>query len=152
MTLTTSNLACNKAASLQPMRFWTRASSSCITSVSSKKLDERRKAEILKYKGNSARITKKQQYSNMVNGIGPRGNQVWATQTETKTNPNVRELPTAGLNTLLYNNKKPHCSSTTSSDVPGKVKKLCIDENVPLTRFITQRTYLAGGMKTARLA
>ena len=148
MTFSTSNLACRNVGSASPQRFWSRASTSCITSVSSKKLDERRKAEILQYNGNSAKLTKQQKYSNMVKGIGPGAKQVWASQSETVTNPNIRDLPVAAAeNTLLCKQRKRNCAPTTSSDVPGKVKTLCMDESVPLTRHIIQRTYLAGGTK-----
>ena len=148
MTITTSNLACTKATSTQPLRYWSRESTACVTSVSSKKLDERRKAEILQYNGNSAKLTKQQKYANMVKGIGPGAKQVWASQSETVTNPNIRGLPSAAAeNTLLCRQNKRNCAPTTASDVPGKVKKLCLDENIPLTRHITQRTYLAGGTK-----
>jgi hypothetical protein len=153
MTFSTSNLACRNVGSAAPLRFWSRASASCITSVSSKKLDERRKAEILQYNGNSAKLTKQQKYSNMVKGIGQGGKHVWASQSETATNPNIRGLPAAaaGVNTLLCSQNKRNCAPTTASDVPGKVKKLCMEENVPLTRHIIQRTYRAGGTKWKHL-
>jgi len=112
----------------------------------------RRKAEILQYKGNSSKMTKKQQYANLAKHNGPNKKKVWATQSETYTNPNTQNLPSGGRNILLCSQNKRNCAPTTSSDVPGKVKKLCMDKDVPLTRYIVQRTYLAGGTKWPQTA
>ena len=55
-------------------------------------LDERRKVEILKYKNNSAQLTKAQQYS-MASRNALTRKKSWATQTQTYTDPNVDKLP-----------------------------------------------------------
>jgi hypothetical protein len=60
----------------------------------------RRKAEVLKYKGNQNPLTKKQQWSRIVNGNGPLGKKVWATQNDLGSNPNVFNLEQVG-NTLI---------------------------------------------------
>ena len=55
-------------------------------------LDQRRKVEILKYKKNSAQMSRAQQYS-MVSRNALTRKKSWATQTQTYTNPNVNNLP-----------------------------------------------------------
>lgn len=57
-------------------------------SLMSSIMQQRRKETVLQYKKNSARLTIKQKYSQMVRGHGPYGKQVWATQSDVYTNPN----------------------------------------------------------------
>jgi hypothetical protein len=47
------------------------------------------KGNILQYKKNSAQLTKKQKYSQLTKGLGPSRTKVFATQTDTYTNPNT---------------------------------------------------------------
>ena len=133
----------------QPPRLWSRSVFNCMTISTEDRyqLDMRRKAEILKYKGNSAQLTKKQQWSQMVNGAGPLGKKVWATKNDLGSNPNIFNLPLVD-NTLLCDGLPPiHCAPSTASDVPGKPTMLCYNPAVPLVNYIVQRTYLAGGTK-----
>ena len=50
------------------------------------------KGNILQYKGNSAQLTKKQKYTQLAKGFGPGRTKVFATQTQTYTNPNTTGL------------------------------------------------------------
>lgn len=50
------------------------------------------KGNILQYKANSARLTKSQKYSQLARGMGPSRKKVFATQSETYTNPNTTGL------------------------------------------------------------
>jgi hypothetical protein len=50
------------------------------------------KGNILQYKGNSSRITKKQRYAQLAKGFGPNRTKVFATQSQTYTNPNTTGL------------------------------------------------------------
>ena len=130
-----------------PPRLWSRAMTTCITSVPVNDLHMRRKAEILKYKANSAQLTKKQKWAQLVHGGGPLAKKVWATQNDLGSNPNIENLPLVG--NVLQCNGPPlvQCSPSTACDVPGQTIQLCDDPNVPLTNYIVQRTYLAGGTK-----
>jgi hypothetical protein len=111
------------------------------------KLDERRKAEILKYKANSSNITKKQQYANAASNRWLTGRKrSWATQTDTYTNPNTSPLQRVG-DVLVCNNNNVSCSLTSSSDVPGKIQTLCYNPTVPLYNYKVTRTYSSGGTK-----
>jgi uncharacterized coiled-coil DUF342 family protein len=50
------------------------------------------KGNILQYKANSAMLTKSQKYSQLARGMGPSRKKVFATQSETYTNPNTTGL------------------------------------------------------------
>jgi hypothetical protein len=111
-------------------------------------LDQRRKAEILKYKGNSAQLSPAMFYS-MISRNAFTRKKSWATQTQTVTNPNVDKLPeikNAGTTVALQCNQPlVTCSLTSDSDVPGPVIQLCIDESVPLYNYKLQVTPASGG-------
>ena len=110
-------------------------------------LNERRKAEILKYKANSSNITKKQQYANAASNRWLTGRKrSWATQTVTYTNPNTSALQRVG-NVLVCNNNNVRCTLTSGADVPGKVQPLCYDPTVPLYNYKVTTTYNGGGGK-----
>ena len=110
-------------------------------------LNERRKAEILKYKANSSNITKKQQYANAASNRWLTGRKrSWATQTVTYTNPNTSALQRVG-NVLVCNNNNVRCTLTSDADVPGKVQPLCYDPTVPLYNYKVTTTYNGGGGK-----
>lgn len=119
-----------------------------VKSYSTYALDERRKVEILKYKKNSAQLSKAQQYSMMSRNALTR-KKSWATQTQTYTDPNVDKLPeiqNAGVTVALKCNQPiVPCSLTSDCDVPGPVILLCIDESVPLYNYKMQVTYATGG-------
>lgn len=52
-----------------------------------------RKKEVLKYKKNTIGLSQKQQYSRMVNGVGPNGKYTWASQSRNDSFPNIQNLP-----------------------------------------------------------
>lgn len=110
-------------------------------------LNERRKAEVLKYKANSSNITKKQQYANAAsNRWLTSRKRSWATQTDTYTNPNTSALQRVG-NVLVCNNNNVSCSLTSAADVPGKIQTLCYNPSIPLYNYKVIRTYKSGGTK-----
>ena len=137
-----------------PPRLWSRFNYVCpcspdqpLCSTDYDKLDERRKAEILKYKANSSNITKKQQYANAASNRWLTGRKRgWATQTDTFTNPNTSTLKQVG-NVLECTNNNVSSSLTSDSDVPGKVQKLSYNPSVPLYNYKVTRTYTDGGGK-----
>jgi len=137
-----------------PTRLWSRFNYVCpcppgepSCSTDFLKLDERRKAEILKYKANSSNITKKQQYANAAsNRWLTSRKRSWATQTDTYTNPNTSALQRVG-DVLVCNNNNVSCSLTSSSDVPGKIQTLCYNPTIPLYNYKVTRTYSSGGTK-----
>jgi hypothetical protein len=114
-------------------------------------LDQRRKAEILKYKNNSSNMSKAQQYS-MASRNALTRKKSWATQTQTYTNPNVDNLPEIKIPinsvfqtvSLRCNNANNKCGRTSDCDVPGPVIPLCIDASVPLYNYKPQTTYSSG--------
>lgn len=63
------------------------------------------KGNILQYKGNSARLTKSQKYSQLARGAGPNRTKVFATQSQTYTNPNTTGLLRVGYTTYPYPNE-----------------------------------------------
>jgi hypothetical protein len=154
-----------------PPRVWTRAGGNncpncdsnngyeaCMNALppySTYQLDERRKTEILKYKKNSAQMTRAQQYS-MASRNALTRKKSWATQTQTYTNPNVDNLPETQVSidgvistvSLKCNGSATTgCSLTSDSDVPGPVIQLCIDNRVPLYNYKLQVTYASGNTK-----
>jgi hypothetical protein len=101
-----------------PPNLWSRATLSCVNSdlYSQEQIAMRRKAEVLKYKGNQNPLTKKQEWSNIVNGNGPLGKKVWATQNDLGSNPNVFNLPQVGNTLILCPDNKNYTLLTTLTD------------------------------------
>lgn len=54
------------------------------------------KGNVLQYKGNSAQLSKKQKYTQLAKGYGPSRTKVFATQSETYSNPNTTGLLRVG--------------------------------------------------------
>ena len=63
------------------------------------------KGNILQYKGNSSRITKKQKYAQLAKGLWCNRTKVFATQSTTYTNPNTTGLLRVNYTTLPYPNQ-----------------------------------------------
>ena len=63
------------------------------------------KGNILQYKGNSSRLTKLQKYSQLAKGFGPNRQKVFATQSQTYTNPNTTGLLRVNFSTLPFPNQ-----------------------------------------------
>lgn len=66
-------MPCEHPSPPDPPNLWSRATLSCVNYAlySQEEYAMRRKAEVLKYKGNKNTLTKKQQWSRIVNGNGP---------------------------------------------------------------------------------
>ena len=62
------------------------------------------KGNILQYKGNSSRLTKSQKYTQLAKGFGPNRTKVFATQSQTYTNPNTTGLRRRHTQTYPYPN------------------------------------------------
>jgi hypothetical protein len=132
--------------------FWSRAQNNCpnfnrINTYNN--LNERRKAEILKYKNNSANLSKKQQYSRVNQGYTEKKN-TYAVQNNSVnngTNPNLLNLPLTGGKVLECKQGNVNCGLTTACDVPGPIQKLCLNPKVMLYNYKVRRTYKAGGTK-----
>ena len=62
------------------------------------------KGNILQYKGNSSQLTKKQKYTQLAKGFGPSRTKVFATQTQTYTNPNTTGLHRVNYTTYPFPN------------------------------------------------
>jgi len=86
-------------------------------------LDMRRKAEVLLYKNNSSKLTKKEQFA------------YFAKRPKPPKFPNIK--PSCTKETIYYN-------PSSASDVPGN-KLLYNDMSVPLTNYKPRRTYKGGG-------
>jgi hypothetical protein len=63
------------------------------------------KGNILQYKANSARFTKSQKYSQLAKMAGPNRTKVFATQSQTYSNPNTTGLLRSGYITYNYPNQ-----------------------------------------------
>jgi hypothetical protein len=63
------------------------------------------KGNILQYKGNSSRLTKKQKYSQLAKCFGPNRTKVFATQSQTYTNPNTSGFLRVNYSTYPYPNQ-----------------------------------------------
>jgi hypothetical protein len=63
------------------------------------------KGNILQYKANSAQFTKAQKYSQLAKMAGPNRTKVFATQSQTYTNPNTTGLLRVGYSTYPYPNE-----------------------------------------------
>ena len=130
-----------------PTRKWTRFNNNCSVNISTSvaDLNMRRKAEVLKYQQSGNNMTQKQIWSAISKGIWNK-KKSWASQTPEVSIPNTSNLLQTG-NILLYSNTSEKCAYSTSSDVPGKPTKLCLDELIPLTMYRKQYTHKDGGNK-----
>lgn len=63
------------------------------------------KGNILQYKANSSCLTKNQRYSKLAKGLGPNRTKVFATQSDTYTNPNTTELLRVNYTTFPFPNQ-----------------------------------------------
>jgi hypothetical protein len=103
-----------------PPNLWSRATLSCVD-YDQDQLAMRRKAEVLKYKGNQNPLTKNQKWSRIVNGNGPLGKKVWATQNDLGSNPNVFNLEQVGNTLILCPNTNDNNNYTLSSTLLGTI-------------------------------
>jgi hypothetical protein len=97
-------------------------------------LQMRRKAEVLQYKKNSANLTKKQRWSQMVRGFSHNKKKGWAAQNDMYTNPNIQNLllvPGAFIMRCPDSNPNVTLYPPSASDVPGKGPALYLDKRFP---------------------
>ena len=126
-------------------RTWGRTDNACdnVGGHTQKDLDMRRKAEILQYKSNSVKLTKREKYAQIAKGHGPHRKTSWASQSfsAANTNSNTRGLNQDG-NTLTCPGTKLEDIKTHSSasDVPGNTM-LSFNMSIPLTRYRVRRMY-----------
>jgi len=104
--------------------------------ISAPEFAMRRKAEILKYKKNSADLSKSQYYALLAKGNGPYAKRAWGNQGDRGTNPNTSGLPLSGNTILCNSDSNIICSPTSSSDVPGPVMNLCYNPATPLVGYV----------------
>ena len=103
------------------------------------------KGNILQYKNNSAKISKKQKYSQICKGLGPNRTKNFATQSLTYTNPNTTNLLRVNSVTIpfpndivgspnnisgpfQYGNTDPNNCNTTSLQDGGTLQNPCTNE------------------------
>jgi hypothetical protein len=72
------------------------------------------KGNILQYKANSANFTKSQKYSQLARMAGPNRTKIFATQTQTYTNPNTTGLLRVGTVTYPFPNQIPGAPNNIS--------------------------------------
>jgi len=72
------------------------------------------KGNILQYKGNNARLTKTQKYSQLARMCGPNRTKVFATQSQTYSNPNTTGLLRQNFNTYQFPNEIPGAPNNIS--------------------------------------
>jgi hypothetical protein len=104
----------------------------CLTNID---IAMRRKAEILKYKKNSANISKNKNWSNVIQGKGPYAKRAWANQNDLGSNPNISGLDEE-RNTIICNSNGIVCAPTSSSNVPGPIMNLCYNPAIPLVGYV----------------
>jgi hypothetical protein len=96
------NLACSKLTFSYAKPTWSRDTRVC--DPNRDRTNMQHKKQVLQYRKNSSHLTKSQRYTNMVNGRGPLGNTVWASQSETVTIPNNKpDYPTVSNRIMCVN-------------------------------------------------
>lgn len=88
-----------------PTRVWSRVQNPC-TFINENDVSygidyQLYKGNVLQYKSNSAHLTKSQRYSQLAKGVG---HKVFATQSQTYSNPNTSSLSRVNYNTYAYPN------------------------------------------------
>jgi hypothetical protein len=91
-----------------PPRVWSRVQNACIFEDNSLAKTEYElmlyKGNILQYKANSARLTKSQKYTQLAKMVGPNRTKIFATQSQTYTNPNTTGLLRVTYETFPFPN------------------------------------------------
>ena len=89
------------------------------------------KGNILQYKANSSQLTKKQKYTQLAKGLGPNRTKVYATQSDTYSNPNTKGLLRVGSTIVPYPNflvgQPNNPSGPYQTDVPNPNN--CVNTN-----------------------
>jgi hypothetical protein len=120
-------------------RPWQRVEgSTCYNNISSRELQMRRKAEILKYQQSGTKMTKKQMYTRAANN----------TLTKRTKSFIVHNFNVKGNSIILNNCDKNKTTPSGNAGVPGPSINLYLDPKIPLTQYSQQRRqYRAGREK-----
>ena len=151
---------CDTGAGPDPPRVWTREIPACpdISGVGANdqplssngyNLSEKRKAEIFQYKNNNINMSSKQLYSRLARGIGRQRGSTFATQSDSYTNANTKNLQNVNVNTgpLLCPNSRVISAYTSQNNTPGPKMLITNYPNAPLYNYRVRRTYSAGNTK-----
>lgn len=133
-----------------PPRVWSRVQNQC-TYLSEAPLTNQiayenkliYKGNILQYKANSSKLSKKQIYSQMAKGMGPNRTKVFATQSETYTNPNTTIMLRKNYITYPYPNQIVNAPNNPSGPFQCNVKNPfdCSNNNVQDGGYLMCGTY-----------
>jgi hypothetical protein len=112
-------------------------------------LSEKRKAVIFQYKNNNINMSSKQLYSRLARGIGRQRGSTFATQSDSYTNANTKNLQNVNVNTgpLLCPNSRVISAYTSQNNTPGPKMLITNYPNAPLYNYRVRRTYSAGNTK-----
>lgn len=95
-----------------PPRVWSRVQHPCtfntaqnMTQTDIQELKQLYKGNILQHKANSARLSKSQKYAQLAKCMGPSRTKVYATQSQTYTNPNTTGLLRQNYTTYTFPNQ-----------------------------------------------
>lgn len=150
---------CDTGPGPDPPRVWTRATTSCpdIDGIGANEqptsngynLSEKRKAVIFQYKNNNINMSSKQLYSRLARGIGRQRGSTFATQSDSYTNANTRNLQNVNVNTgpLLCPNSRVISAYTSQNNTPGPKMLITNYPNAPLYNYRVRRTYVGGNTK-----
>lgn len=155
-----ANNGCETGAGPDPTRVWTRAVRDCIDisgvgandqplSSNGYNLSEKRKAEIFQYRNNNANMSSKQLYSRLARGIGRQRGSTFATQSDSYTNANTKNLQNVNVNTgpLLCPNSRVISAYTSQNNTPGPKMLITNYPNAPLYNYRVRRTFVGGNVK-----
>jgi len=151
---------CDTGAGPYPPRVWPRATIDCIDmsgvgandqplSSNGYNLSEKRKAVIFQYKNNNINMSRKQLYSRLARGIGRQRGSTFATQSDSYTNANTKNLQNVNVNTgpLLCPNSRVISAYTSQNNTPGPKMLITNYPNAPLYNYRVRRTYVGGNTK-----
>ena len=151
---------CDTGAGPDPPHVWTREIPACpdISGVGANdqplssngyNLSEKRKAVIFQYKNNNINMSSKQLYSRLARGIGRQRGSTFATQSDSYTNANTKNLQNVNVNTgpLLCPNSRVISAYTSQNNTPGPKMLITNYPNAPLYNYRVRRTYSAGNTK-----
>jgi|UniRef100_A0A6C0CKD1 hypothetical protein len=170
LTLYTSNNGCDTGPGPDPPRVWTRATTDCPDidgegenmqpTSGGYNLSEKRKAEIFQYRNNNANMSSKQLYSRLARGIGRQRGSTFATQSDSYTDPNTKNLkllnerpgPFSPYGPLQCTNSKVISAFTSQNNTPGPRMLISNYPDATLYNYRVRRTYKGGNTKWPQTA
>ncbi len=103
----------NNAEALELQKYSIYDDSTKVPNSAKYKMPEYKKGNILQYRANSAGLTKNQKYALMARGKWTNRTTTWATQSETVTNPNTKNLQRVSANyTIINTTNDPELTDT----------------------------------------